>query len=180
MHPPIGWLDSRPELLCRRQSGLYEPLETAEFKGSPLFGRRRQLSRRFPGAVLSVSIHRHREVVAHHRSAHSPTFRHYPRTTSASSSVRPSRARSTCHTSQPRQLCGISSTHVLDSSLDCFSCHTSLVSEREKTWHQRSGAMRKRENESLSCLWCFQSAFRQTAKQLNVSTMLSLMLDQMM
>jgi hypothetical protein len=30
-------LDSRPELLCRRQSGLYEPLETAEFKGSPLF-----------------------------------------------------------------------------------------------------------------------------------------------
>ena len=37
MHPPIGLLDSRPELLCRRQSGLYEPLETAEFVGDPLF-----------------------------------------------------------------------------------------------------------------------------------------------
>jgi len=37
MHPPIGLLYSRPELLCRRQSGLYEPLETSEFVGEPLF-----------------------------------------------------------------------------------------------------------------------------------------------
>ena len=56
---------------------------------------------------------------------------------------------------------------------------TGLFSERGKTWHQHSGAMRKGKDESLSCLWCFQSAFRQTAKHLNVSTMLNLMLDQM-
>jgi len=37
MHPCIGLLDRRPEVLGRRQSGLHEPLETAEFVGKPLF-----------------------------------------------------------------------------------------------------------------------------------------------
>jgi hypothetical protein len=33
MHPRIGLPDRRPELLCRRQSGSHEPLESAEFVG---------------------------------------------------------------------------------------------------------------------------------------------------
>src|SRR5437588_820005 len=73
----------------------------------------------------------------------------------------------------------VASTTSWTRYLDCFLYHTSLVSEREKTWHlPRCHACG--ENESLSRLWCFQSAFRQTAKQLDVPTMLNLMLDQMM
>src|SRR5258708_29031900 len=41
MHPRIGLLDGRPEVLCRRQSGLYKPLEAAEFVGKPLFSSTR-------------------------------------------------------------------------------------------------------------------------------------------
>jgi hypothetical protein len=63
------------------------------------------------------------------------------------------------------------STHILVPSLDYLGS--------EEKHGTSGGAMRKGKDKSLLCLWCFQSAFRQTAKHLNVSTMLSLMLDQM-
>ena len=37
MDPHIRLLDGREGALCRRQSDLYESLETAEFVGEPLF-----------------------------------------------------------------------------------------------------------------------------------------------
>ncbi len=43
MHPRIGLLDGRKEVLCRCQSGSYEVLETAEFVGEPLFSATREI-----------------------------------------------------------------------------------------------------------------------------------------
>src|SRR5713101_8485872 len=54
-----------------------------------------------------------------------------------------------------------------------------LCPDGKKTWHLPK-CHAQGESESLSSLLCCQSPFRQTAKHLDVPTMLSLMLDQVM
>src|SRR5260221_7741039 len=98
MYPRIGLLDGRPQFLCRRQSGSHKPLETAEIVGEPLFSATRLIESSMAWS-RSLSFNPSASRGGRPSSVSALlTARQYPRTASASSSIRPSKARSSGRT----------------------------------------------------------------------------------